>query len=94
MTEAISSALNFMDAPVDHLLAQLLELAGDRAVVHGVADAQHDAADQRRIDDRVSRMGRRQERRGQRGGDPFSTCFGSIAAAVVRRTRTSPCDSS
>ena len=27
MTEAISSALNFMDAPVDHLLADLLPIA-------------------------------------------------------------------
>ena len=46
MTEAISSALNFMGGPVVDMLAEVLQLVGDRAVVDHVADAEHGAADQ------------------------------------------------
>src|SRR5687767_10946605 len=45
-TEAISSALNLMDAPVDHLRPHLFQLHGDGRVIDGVADPQHHAADQ------------------------------------------------
>src|SRR5262245_60999951 len=50
MTEAISSALNLMDAPVDHLLADLFELPGHRTVVYRIAHAQHQASDQAGVD--------------------------------------------
>src|SRR5579864_7566839 len=50
-TEAISSALNLIDAPVNHLLADVFEPAGDGTVVDGVADPEHDAADQVGIDE-------------------------------------------
>src|SRR5271157_3712290 len=53
ITEAISSALNLMDTPVDHLLAKGLQLPGDRAVVDGVADAEHGAADKLGLDRRL-----------------------------------------
>src|SRR5271163_1197669 len=68
ITEAISSALNLMDTPIDHLLANLLQLVGDGAVVDGVADAEDGPADQRGIDDRFQDRPASQ-RRGQRGGD-------------------------
>src|SRR5208283_3100676 len=49
MTEAISSALNFMGAPLVDILAEVPQLIGDRAVVDHVADPEHGAADQLRI---------------------------------------------
>jgi len=42
-----------MDAPVDHLLADLIQLPGHGAIVNGIADAQHDAADQGGVDRRM-----------------------------------------
>src|SRR5437763_1147251 len=46
ITEAISSALNFMGTPVHHLLTDDLQLVGDRVVINGVAQAKHRAADE------------------------------------------------
>src|SRR3569623_934621 len=49
-TEAISSALNFMDTPMDHLRPNPFQLRGNGRVVDGVADTDHDAGDQVGID--------------------------------------------
>src|ERR1700728_2220921 len=49
-TEAISSALNFMETPLLDAVAQLRHPRGQRAIVNGVADPDHNSADQRRID--------------------------------------------
>src|SRR5271163_3707045 len=68
ITEAISSALNLMNTPIDHLLANGLQLVGDGAVVDGVADAKDGPADQGRIDDALQN-GRLAQRRAQQGGD-------------------------
>ena len=70
ITEAISSALNLMDTPIDHLLAYLLQLVGDGAVVDGVADAEDGPGDQGRIDCRLQ-DGLPAQGGGQRGGDPL-----------------------
>src|SRR5512147_568458 len=51
INEAISSALNFMCAPIHHILTERIQLVGDRAVIHGVAQSQDGAADQVGIDD-------------------------------------------
>ena len=71
ITEAISSALNFMGTPVHHLLTESLQLVGDRAVVNGVAQAKHRAADQLGIDgqfqDRLAAELRRARRCGSAG---------------------------
>src|SRR5271165_4163737 len=68
ITEAISSALNLMNTPLDHLLANGLQLVGDGAVVDGVADAKDGPADQCRIDDALQDWPLAQ-RRPQEGGD-------------------------
>src|SRR5580658_3644351 len=68
ITEAISSALNLMHTPLDHLLANGLQLVGDGPVVDGVANAEDGAADQRRIDDGIQNRPLAQ-RRPQQGGD-------------------------
>ena len=88
ITEAISSALNLMNTPIDHLLTNGLQLIGDGAVVDGIVDAQHGPADQRRIDDGL------QNRPPPTGAEPpaiSSICLRIDAAAVVSRTRTLPC---
>ena len=93
ITEAISSALNLMNTPIDHLLANGLQLVGDGAVVDGVADAEDGPADQRRIDDGLQNRLAAQQRRGV-GGDLLELRPRPTAWPWSARTRTLPCISS
>src|SRR5271163_3201678 len=68
ITEAISSALNLMNTPIDHLLANGLQLVGDGAVVDGIADAKDGPADQCRIDGGIQNRPPA-KRRAQQGGN-------------------------
>src|ERR1700688_2982356 len=76
-TEAISSALNFMETPLPDAFAQLRDARDQRAIVDGIGDPDHNSADERRIDlgfeDRVKR---------KRFGQAFSQ---SIPRLVAKR---------
>src|SRR5579884_1840031 len=49
-TETISSALNLITASFNELVADLLELRANRGVVNPIAHADHEAANQVRLD--------------------------------------------
>src|SRR5690242_13893428 len=48
-TEAISSALNFITASLDQVLAEVVDARADGGVVEPVADLDHQAAEQGRV---------------------------------------------
>src|ERR1700722_6945456 len=74
-TEAISSALNFMETPLLDAFAQLCDAHGQRAIVNGVGSGDHNSADQRRI---ALRLENRVE--GERLGQPRAELFFCLVA--------------
>src|SRR6516165_713836 len=72
-TEAISSALNFMETPLLDALAQLLDARGQRAIVNGIGDPDDDSADQRRID-----LGLENRVEGEGFGEALSDAFSRL----------------
>src|SRR5207244_10592588 len=49
MTEAISSGLNFMEAPLAQAASQLFQASPQRTVINGIVHANDQPADQRRV---------------------------------------------
>ena len=99
MTEAISSALNFMETPLLQPLAKLLDPHRERTVVDGIADPNHDPAQERRIDPGLE-DGLERKRFGQpvadaalppgnRVGGPTSTCTRRRPCRISLRIRAS-----
>src|SRR5580704_10485525 len=79
-TEAISSALNFMETPLLDALAQLRDAGRQRAIVNGVGNPDHNSANQRRID-----LGLENRVEGKRFGQTLPELFASLVAERQRR---------
>src|SRR5437773_5890463 len=60
MTEAISSALSLMEAPLAQTGSELFQPSPQRTVINGIVHANHHAADERRIGLRFKNRFKRQ----------------------------------
>src|SRR5580700_4851906 len=80
-TEAISSALNFMETPLLDALAQLRDARDQRAIVDGIGDPDHNSADQRRID-----LGLENRVKRKRFGEAPAEAFLCLVAERQRRS--------